>query len=197
MNRTILLTGESELNKLISTRLKDAGNSIVTDVVWNKRSPLSARNVILSILNKYSSLDEAVLTYQPGGFNKTFHQISSAVYDLQIDRWVKGYGYLLKELIQFFIKQEKGRISFILDTNGMKRMSPLDSAIFSYLKSLLQNLSVLYQNEPVKIYCFEADTARKEDFIDFFIKAIDEQKYTPGKLYRFGDKKNLFDFGRN
>ena len=206
MNRTILFSGGSKYDSLITNKYKQDGGTIVrlvdsadpeTDIVWNKRSPLSARNALLSVLNKYDSLDEAILCYQPGGFNKTFHETSSAVYDLQIDRWIKGYGYLLKELIQFFLKQQSGQISFILDTNGMKVMTPLEGAIFSYLKTMLQNLSVLYQNEPFRIHCFETDTNRKEDFIEYFYKTINESRYVPGKINRFGDKKSLFDFGRN
>ncbi len=208
------MTSGSRYSSLINRKIKQSGESVIllTDgneppaeqavknelqVVWNKRSPLSARNAVLSALNSCNSIDEAVLTYQPGGSNKTFHETSSAVYDLQVDRWIKGFGYLLKELIQLFLKQQHGQISFILDKNGMKVMTPLESAIFSYLKNLIQNLSVLYQNEPFNILCFESDTSRKDDFLDFFIKTSAETKHTPGKIYRFVDKKGLFDFTRN
>ena len=223
MSRTTLLTDGSKYSGLIRKKLKNENGTIILlsdseseespvqsvgaaadkkndkdlNIVWNKRSPLSARNSILSALNKFGRIDDAVLIYQPGHFNKTFHETSSAVYDLQIDRWIKGYGYLLKEVLQLFLKQQNGTISFILDTDGMKVMTPLEGAIFSYLKSLLQHISVLYQNEAVKIYCFESDTGRRDDFIEFYLKTIRESKYIPGKILRFGDKKNLFDFGRN
>ncbi|HAK46819.1 MAG TPA: hypothetical protein DCO79_12990 [Spirochaeta sp.] len=223
MSGTTLLTGGSKYSNLIKRKLKQDGDCIVllsdpgtgdsavsvTDtapekqdtrdlsIVWNKRSPLSARNAVLSALNSYNTVEKAVLIYQPGDYSKTFHETSSAVYDLQIDRWVKGYGYLLKEIIQLFIKQQNGQLSFILNTDGMKVMTPLESAIFSYLKSLLQNLSILYQNEPFRIFCFESDTARQDEFINYFIKTTAEQKYTAGKIQRFADKKSLFDFSKN
>lgn len=166
------------------------------NVVWNKRSPLSARNSILTVINKHKKIDRAVLSYQPGEFNKTFHEISTPVYDLQVDRWIKGYGYLLKELIQLFIKQKSGCISLILDSDGLKVMTPVESAVFSYLKSLVQNLSILYQNEAFRIYCFESDSSRSEEFISYYFKTITETRYVPGKLHRFSDKRGLFDFGR-
>ena len=166
-------------------------------IQWNKRSPLSARNSILSILNSHDRIDSAILIYQPGGFNKTFHETSSAVYDLQVDRWIKGYGYMLKELIQLFLKQKGGDLNFILDTGGIKMLTPLENAIYSYLKNLVKNLSVLYQNEDFRLYCFETESERREEFLDFMAKIRNDSKYSPGKIYRFGDKKSLFDFSRN
>ena len=223
MSRVTLLTGGTDYSSLIKRRLKQSSTAIIlltepgtegepasmteaaednSDsqnllVTWNKRSSLSARNIILTALNNFDRIDEAVLIYQPGDFFKTFHETSAAVYDLQIDRWIKGYGYLLKEIIQLFIKQNGGTLSLILDMNGMKVMTPLENAIFNYLRSLVKNLSVLYQNEPFRILCFESDTSRKEDFLSFFVKTVEDSKYSPGKIHRFGDKKPLFDFGRN
>ena len=211
MSGITLITGGAKYSDLISRNFKQNKSTgyILADevkekqpanensIVWNKRSPLSARNAVLSVLNRSGGIDDAVLCWEPGGFNKTFHETSSAVYDLQIDRWVKGYGYLLKEIIGLFIKQQHGRLSFILDTDGLKVMTPLESAIFNYLKSLVTGLSGLYQNEAVKIYCFESDTERRDSFIDFFNKTINDSKYTPGKIHRFTDRKGLFDFNRN
>ncbi len=213
MSSITLLTDGSKYSSLIRNKkvrgddtfiiLTDPGEKEKTSgadenaVEWNKRSSLSARNAILTVLNRYGSIDEAVLVYQPGNFNKTFHETSAAVYDLQVDRWIKGYGYLLKELIQLFIKQQHGQISFILDTDGIKVQTPLEAAIFSYLKSMIQNLGILYQNEGFRIFCFESETARKEEFLDFYYKTILDSRYTAGKIYRFSDKKGLFDFSRN
>ena len=169
----------------------------INEITWNKRSPLSARNAILSVLNSSGSLDRAVLIYQTGDYSKTFHETSSAVYDLQIDRWIKGYGYLIKEIVHLFLKQQHGDLILILDTGGMKVMAPLESAIFSFLRSLFKNLSVLYQNEPIRMFCFETDTARPDDFIDFYQKIITETRYSAGKVHRFSDKKSLFNFSKN
>jgi len=196
---SIIFLSEKEKQGTASETLSGAGKveSEKLSVIWNKRSPLSAKNSILTIINRHERIDEAVISYRPGEFNKTFHEISTPVYDLQIDRWVKGYGYLLKELILLFIKQKSGRISLVLDSGGLKVMTPVESAVFSYLKILVQNLSVLYQNEAFRIYCFESDSSRSDEFINYFFKTTTESRYVPGKLYRFSDKKSLFDFGRN
>ncbi|MDC7226216.1 MAG: hypothetical protein PQJ61_05585 [Spirochaetales bacterium] len=222
MSGITLLTDGTRYSSLLKRKLKNDGDRIVLlsdaasgdsavavsdkpvkqdsrdhSIVWNKRSPLSARNALLSTLNSYNKVDNAILIYQPGDYNKTFHETSSAVYDLQIDRWIKGYGYLLKEIIQLYIKQQNGNLSFILDSDGMTVLTPLESAVYSYLKNLVQSLSVLYQNEPLRINCFESDTSRPDDFIDFFIKNSSDSKYSPGRIHRFADKKSLFDFGKN
>jgi hypothetical protein len=190
-NGPVLFLTESQDDRGDNAK-KDSGDSIV----WNKRSSLSARNSVLTVLNRHRKIDNAFIIYQPGNFNKTFHEISSPVYDLQIDRWIKGYGYLMKELIQLYIKQQSGRVSFILDTGGLKIMTPIESAIFSYLKALVQNLSILYQNETFRIYCFESDSSRKDDFADFIFRTLDDSKYSPGKNWKFTDKKGLFDFAK-
>ncbi|MBI9107281.1 MAG: hypothetical protein JEZ04_11110 [Spirochaetales bacterium] len=194
----IFLSEKSEAGSLTPKSISGAEKTEPEklNIIWNKRSPLSARNSILTIINRHKRIDEAIISYQPGEFNKTFHEISTPVYDLMIDRWIKGYGYLLKELIQLFIKQKSGRISLILDSNGLKVMTPVESAVFSYLKTFVQNLSILYQNEAFRIYCFESDSNRAEDFINFYFKTISEGRYVPGKLYKFTDRKSLFDFGR-
>ena len=221
MSGITLLTDGSKYSKPLKQALKRGGDEVVllsdpeqgesagsnkkpeikTDgdhaITWNKRSPLSARNSVLTVMNSLGAVDRAVLIYQAGDYSKTFHETSSAVYDLQIDRWIKGYGYLLKEIIQLFLKQQHGDIVMILDTEGMKVMTPLESAIFSFLKSLFKNLSVLYQNEAMKMYCFEADTSRTDDFLDFFQKTINDSKYSAGKIHHFSDKKSLFNFSKN
>lgn len=214
MNGITLVTDGTTLSSLLHQRLKKTGEDFFflsesedgtknedqkdkKSVAWNKRSPLSARNSILSVINSQGRIDKAVLIYQPGMFNKTFHETSSAVYDLQVDRWIKGYSYMLRELIQLFIKQQSGTISFILDSGGVKMLAPLEEAIYSYLKGLVKNLSILYQNEGFRLFCFESETEKREDFLDFYIKNENDAKYTPGKILRFGDRKSLFDFGRN
>ena len=166
------------------------------EIVWNRRSPLSARNTILTAINSYERIDEAVLSFQPGEFSKTFHEMTTPVYDLQIDRIVKGYGYLLKELIQLFIKQESGRILVLIDSGGRKVMPPVETAVAGYLKSLTRSLSSLYQNEAFRIYCFESDSDRREEYIQYAFKTADDGRYAPGKLYKFSDRKSLFDFSR-
>ena len=213
MKMITIVAGDSEHGRLIKRRSgkgspvlflteskEDSGDSAKKDtedsIVWNKRSPLSARNSVLTVLNRHKKIDNAFIIYQPGSFNKTFHEISSPVYDLQIDRWIKGYGYLMKEIIQLFIKQQSGSVSLIIDTGGLKIMTPIESAIFSYLKALVQNLSILYQNEPFRIYCFESDSTRREDFTDFIFKTLEDLKHSPGKNYKFTDKKGLFDFAK-
>ncbi|MBI9109475.1 MAG: hypothetical protein JEZ04_22210 [Spirochaetales bacterium] len=105
MSRITLLTGGSKYSSLIKHRLKQDGGTIILlsdsgteeppvpavgaadkkkdekdiGIVWNKRSPLSARNSILSALNKYGKIDDAVLIYQPGHFNKTFQLIGKVI----------------------------------------------------------------------------------------------------------------------
>lgn len=196
--RVIFLSEKEDVSQVTSEAISGAEQTEPknTSIVWNKRSPLSARNSILTVINKHKKIDEAVLSYQPGEFTKTFHETSTPVYDLQIDRWIKGYGYLLKELIQLFIKQKSGTISLILDSEGLKVMTPVESAVFSYLKTLVQNLSILYQNEPLRIYCFELESLRTDEFMSFYTKTLADGRYVPGKLHKFSDKKSLFDFGR-
>ena len=165
-------------------------------VVWNKRSPLSARNAILTAVNEYGRVDEAVLCIEASDTAKTFHELSTPMYDLQIDRIIKGYGYLIKELIQLFIKQNGGRLLILIDNGGRTHMPPVDSAIFSYIRSLSRSLSSLYQNEAFRIYCFESESSRTDDFISYVFKTADESRFSPGKLYKFADRKSIFDFGR-
>ena len=219
MGKVTLITGDSGYSRLIKEFLPKDDITVVlsenirsqeqkekspekekpgvTELNWNKRSPLSSRNAILTIINRFARVDSAVLVFRAGEFNKTFHEMTSAVYDLQVDRWIKGYGYLLKELIQLYIKQKTGSISIILDSAGLKIMNPVDGAVFNYLKSLGQNLSVFYQNESIRIYTFETDSLKKDAFMEFYFKTLNDAKYSPGKLLRFSDRKSLFDFGRS
>lgn len=175
----------------------EADNNNAKKIQWNKRSPLSARNAVLSALNEFGQIDNAILIYQPGSSNKTFHKLTTSLYDLQVDRWIKGYGYLFKELIQLYTKQNAGTISLCLDTSGYSQLTPIENSVYNYLKTLFQNVSLLYKTEAFRIFCFETDTTKREDFLSFYKKVTTDTKYIAGKVYKYSDKKGLFNFSRN
>ncbi len=214
MGKINLISGDQQFSEILKNRIRRAGGLPVilseeteidsneetedgdSEILWNKRSSLSARNAVLSCINKHERIDDAFICYQPEELNKAFHEMSAPVYDLQIDRWIRGYGYLLKELLHVFIKQKSGRLSLILSSDDSRLMTPLESAVYSYLRTLIKNLSSFYQDEPVSILCFETDSRNTGEFFDYIFKIIDDGKYSPGKVYKYSERKSLFDFKR-
>ena len=181
MKRTILVTGK---NTALGSRLiegfisegfqvaatvkskKDlaisgsASEKNLLAIPWNRRSPLSARNVLLGALNSFKKIDEAVILYTPDGDSRQLHELPAPVIEEMIDSQIKSQFFMLKEILLYFAKERKGVVSLIMHTEGTETLAPLDAIAMSSFEALTESVFTFYQKEPFFVNAFKSSLPR-------------------------------------
>lgn len=162
-------------------------------VAWNRRSPLSGQNIVYEAVKFMGEIDRAIIIYSPGRDNRAFHECSSGYIEESVDLGIKGYLFLLKELIGYFQKKESGSLSLVIDDEGTDILSPVDACISGSFKSLAQSLFMFYQNEPIFINGFRSSSANIPDYAQFIFRTLEEkQARTKGEWHKFSDRSGFF-----
>jgi len=134
MPRTILVTeGDSPLGatlirlfrgrgySIIATRERisaaDAGESgaagkTILTLAWNRRSPVSAHTVLLTALNTFESIDEALILEPPVASTPRLEDTGSVDIESAMDN-AKGPAFLGRELRSYFLRQTRGVLGWV------------------------------------------------------------------------------------
>jgi NAD(P)-dependent dehydrogenase (short-subunit alcohol dehydrogenase family) len=217
MNKTYLIAGPSvQLIRDIAVELgKAGGRVIVTDepgkpplfdtevetgceaLEWNRRSPLSARTVVVQALNIADQVDEFIHVFVPAGDNPAFHEIGAALVEEKVDQAIKGCFFLVKEMILHFQKRGNGTITFVHWDGGSDVLSPVDAALSGAYKAFVTALFAQYQNEPLRLRGFQSSSAQSSDFAQFIAAAVDvKPDRSQGRWAKHAVRGGLFQFTR-
>jgi NAD(P)-dependent dehydrogenase (short-subunit alcohol dehydrogenase family) len=93
-------------------------------LTWNRRSPVSARTVLLSVRNAFETLDEALILEPPFPAGSPLTEAASADIERAFDD-SKGPVFLARELLGSFLAGGGGVISFV---SGGPAAGPVESA---------------------------------------------------------------------
>jgi NAD(P)-dependent dehydrogenase (short-subunit alcohol dehydrogenase family) len=164
-------------------------------VRWNSRSPLSTRSVVMEAVNAYGGLDEAFLVYAPEGIYSPFHETSSATFEETVDRLVKSYLFMSKEVLSFFQRREGGSMNMVLHDATGEFAGPLDASLRGSFQSLADSLFVFYQNEPVVLRGFYSESDQNKEFARYIVSTVREKSARGGgKWHRYAARPRLFSF---
>ncbi|MBN1522899.1 MAG: hypothetical protein JW904_00340 [Spirochaetales bacterium] len=154
-------------------------------IPWNKKSPISAKNVVLQGINKFSGIDDAILILSPDAPAGT---ITSAKYiDIEnsIDIWLKGTLFILRELLVYFSTQQHGSLSCIQYDYEIPA-SPINDICIQGISLFLEQCAAEWKNSNIHINRFYSRSADVSAFADFITSTIKEKCYkSSGKLFRF------------
>jgi hypothetical protein len=166
--------------------------------IWNRRSPLSARSVVIRATNVLETIDEAYIIYSsPDEKLLPFHELSPADIELKIDSDVKGYIFLVKEIVAQFSRQRSGTISLVLQHPTAPFGSPLEAAAAASFRSVGEQLFAAYQNEPFVLRGFESTASDLKEFARYLVASGREKSdRARGRWLRYSGKSGLFSFGR-
>lgn len=188
-------TAPSERLMVATERESEAEDQTI--VQWNRRSPISARTLVLHGLTTLRSIDGAVLVYSVDRTKVPFHEQSAANFESRIDCELKGYLFLVRELLIHFVRGQNGSVDFVLHDPSEHLVDPVAAASAGAFRSMVQSLFVLYQNEPVLLRGFSSESERTEDFASFIWATIEEKgDRASGRWNRFSGRAGLFSFGR-
>ena len=191
------------------------GESI--NVIWEARSFISARNLVLAGTNRFDQLDVAILVQEPDssdvpevrprpdrhdsdvevGVSKNLqrpplygalHINSPTTIERYLDAKVTGMMLLARETLAAMVRQQSGTLLMVLSTpTDLPATSVATSAQAAFV-ACAESLSVEYQNEPVDVALFESLKSDIPGFVSYIVSNLDS--VGDGKRYRYGSRSS-------
>ena len=148
---------------------------------WNRRSPVSARSVVLSALNAFGTLDEALILEPAAPGAALLAEVSSADIDRAFDD-AKGPMLLLREVTATFARLGAGTLGFV---SGGTAAGPVESAA----REAFRGLAAALLSSPgpgLVANGFQAGPAGPEEYAAFIDRTLEERaRKISGRWYSF------------
>lgn len=160
---------------------------------WNPSSPISAHTLILAAENRLEKISDAILVCSPPAVFKTAETLSPDDIEIIVNDHIKGWFYLIRELILYFRRIGSGTLSFVIpeltppgsarDTFGARKDTVnknvqtdlLGPSASSSFRSFAQGILASSVNEPFQVMGFTGFEAGAEgEIASWFFKMIDE-----------------------
>jgi NAD(P)-dependent dehydrogenase (short-subunit alcohol dehydrogenase family) len=165
-------------------------------IVWNSRSPFSARGALTRLRSDEKSLDEAVVVFSPLRDVTAFHELSAAKIEETVDYHLKGSLFLLKELLTLFEAQNGGTLTLVSYDQGEDYLSPLDALVRSALLGIADSLFAGYDGSRILIRGYRSSGTEPAAFAEYALAAHREKpQKSAGKWHRYTGKSGLFSLG--
>lgn len=172
---------------------EDEHDTLLLQRKWNRRSLLSARNLVLEGLNALEEINVAIVIHECRQDERSIHELSPTSIERIIDDSVKGTFFLLRELMSYFVRKGTGTVAMVHYSPGDYTKLPLDAALSAGFYAATDSLSTLYQNEAITINGFECSRERPEEFAGYILQTLSGKAATTnGKWYRYGAMARLF-----
>lgn len=152
---------------------------------WNAHSPLSARTLVTAARNRLAALDTALLVCAPPPRFLTVEPDAAEI-DAVIDRHIKSFLFLTRELRQLFQTRQTGQIAFVAADSGALGgvLGKTVSAAFTAFAgaTIATGENVLGFTAPEAA----AGTEHADEFAAFVLKKLrEERKTAAGKWYKY------------
>ncbi|MFW5689100.1 MAG: hypothetical protein ACOC1U_05935 [Spirochaetota bacterium] len=173
------------------------GEAIAT-VSCNRRSALSARSIVLQAQNLYGRLEEAVIVFSPVRESVPFHESSIVSIENRTDAEVKGYLFLIRELVALFQKQRRGRLAIAVHTAETEVRSPLEAMSLGSFTAAAEALHSYYRNEALDVRLCRSTSDDLTGFAGFVAETLHAPagRRARTEWVRFGARGGLFGRGR-
>jgi len=190
---------ESYATAVIPNRFpqRDGGQPLKADLQggaislsWNPASPISARTVLLAAENRLGKINECILVCSPPAIYRSPDSLAPDEIEILVDDHIKGWFFLIRELIMYFRHAASGSLSFVvLETRGVKNIhsdllgSSAAACFTNYAGAVLASST----NEPFLTMGFSGpETSEKSQFASWLFKTIDESsKRNSGRWHKF------------
>jgi len=172
-----------------SPLVSESDGFLLTD--WNRRSAISARNVLLAVLNRFGRIDEAVVLGTPAPERRQLHELAFDSIERGVDTWVKGSLFLVKGVLETFGKNGGGRLALVhhaLEEAGTA-LPPLEASLRGAFRAMTQSLLDTHSQPEVFIHGFESFSTQARDYAGFIVETMTERGgRAAGKWFRFQPK---------
>jgi NAD(P)-dependent dehydrogenase (short-subunit alcohol dehydrogenase family) len=173
--RLFVARGYSVAAAIGSTReTRSAGGTAAAkspvDVPWNRRSPVSARTLVLTVLNTFETLDEAVILEPPLPAGASLAETPSADIERAFDD-SKGPVFLARELLGAF-GSRSGVLGFV---SGGPASGAVESAAREAFRGLAASLLASPGGASVIANGFQCGAADPEGYAAFIDRTLEEK----------------------
>ncbi len=216
MERTVLITGrQSTLRddllqealarsfKVFATydpslgepEIPDGFGDELTYVEWNRRSPISARSVLLALENGAEAVEEVFVVFQPETTAVPFNEAQASQIEEVVDGSIKGYLFLLREILAHGIRRAGVRVNLVVENSTGELTPPLEAATTGAFLAGARALMALYQQESIRFRGFQSSGKEGREYARFVLDTIrDKGEKSFGRWSKFGGRGNLFPF---
>ncbi|MCL2602560.1 MAG: hypothetical protein FWD91_07075 [Treponema sp.] len=80
---------------------------------WNPSNPISSRTLLVSAENKLKQINNAIVICSPPALYKTAESLTPEDIEILANDHIKGWFFLIRELILYFRRRGEGSLSFI------------------------------------------------------------------------------------
>ena len=193
MPRTILVTeGSSPLGAALVRLLAARGYAVVSTldrpqpaeptvedeaprsplaVNWNRRSPVSARTVVLSVLNSFETLDEALILEPACPASGPLNHVASADIERAFDD-IKGTVFLSREVLASFQGRGGGVVCFV---RGGTAAGPVESAVREAFRGMAASILAAPGSGAIVANGFQCGAVEPEEFAAFIDRTLEEK----------------------
>lgn len=170
----------------------------VATASWNRRSALSARSLVLHAQNLYGRLEEAVIVFSPVRESVPFHESSIVSVENRTDAEVKGYLFIIRELVALFQKQRSGTLVLAVLEPEAELRSPLEAMSLGSFTSVAEALHSSYRNEALEIKLCHSRTGDTSGYAGFILDALEAPRPRRPRTewLRYGGRGGFLGRGR-
>jgi len=166
-------------------------------VEWNRRSPISARFVVLQAQNLQLDIDHALITFHPKTSGASLQDLSSAYIEEKLDFDCKGYLFLIKELMAYFSKRGKGSVSLLYHNPGPDVLPPMEAILEGAFLKLGESLFKFYEQESIVLRGIHSSFDQNRQVAEYVLQVLEENHpRNRNKWIKYTGKTGLFSFGR-
>ncbi|MFP4378737.1 MAG: hypothetical protein ACLFP4_16975, partial [Spirochaetales bacterium] len=104
---------------------------------------------------------------------------------------IKGYLFLLREILAHFHTQRHGRLLLAVHDQAQGLRSPLESTSLGAFESFAQSIAEFYQNEPVSIRLCASASEDTTGYAEFILNTLQQDPPKKSKIEwaRFPQKR--------
>jgi NAD(P)-dependent dehydrogenase (short-subunit alcohol dehydrogenase family) len=151
---------------------KAEARSILT-VPWIRRSPISARTVLLSALNAFGSIEDAFILEAPAPEASPIHKTSSADIEKAFDD-AKGAVFAVRELLGYFLSRQSSVLCLVSSVRGPDATA-LEAGLHEGFRGFASSLLTSQANSGIVVNGFQSIGANPEEFAAFIERTLEEK----------------------
>jgi len=142
-------------------------------VPWSRRSPLSARNVLLSALNAFDTLDEAFILEAPCPSANPLPEAASVEIERSFDE-AKGPVFLAREVLAYFPQRRRGMLAMVSFPSAGSDTA-VQAAMREGFRGLASSLMAGQNGAGIIVNGFQSSGVGVEEFAEYIDRTLEEK----------------------
>jgi hypothetical protein len=148
-----------------------AADRMSPSVPWNRRSPLSARTVMLTAVNALEAVEEIVILEPPVAAAAQLPETGSAEIERAFDD-ARGPVFLAREALAYLLRRGSGVLCLV---SGGPAASPLESAMRECFRGLCSSLLAGSASGGIVVNGFQSGGVELEEYGAFIDRTLEEK----------------------